>query len=83
MRRERIVWAAAVGGLLLVGFLIGQSTAVSQPDASDTFRAWLWEHRGLDLLTQVGLILVGALGVAAILPRHRDNHEQVNERFNQ
>lgn len=80
MRREHLAWAIAIGGLLLIGFVIGRSTGTSQPTASDTIRAWLWEHRGLDLLTQVGLILVGALGVAAVLPQHRNDHEKTNER---
>ena len=81
MKREHTVWIVAIGGLLLIGFLIGRSSGTPQPYADDTFRAWLWEHRSLDLLTQVGLILVGALGVAAVLPRHRDDHEQANERI--
>ena len=81
MKREYLAWIIAIGALLLIGFLIGRSTATSQPYADDAFRAWLWEHRSLDLLAQVGLILVGALGVAAVLPRHRDDHEKANERM--
>jgi len=40
-------------------------------DASESaaFRQWLWERRSLDLAVQVGLIFVGALGIAALLPK--------------
>jgi hypothetical protein len=34
-----------------------------------SFRALFWGDRALDLLVQTGLILVGALGIAALLPR--------------
>jgi hypothetical protein len=37
-----------------------------------SFRQWFWESRGLDLAAQVGLIFVGALGIAALLPRGRE-----------
>lgn len=75
MKREHFIWIAAVGGLLLLGLLIGRGVATPESFTNDNFRTWLWEHRTLDLLAQVGLILVGALGVAAVLPRHRDDHD--------
>lgn len=81
MKRESIAWIAVIAGLLLVGFAIGQGVGAPHAYTTDAFRAWLWEHRGLDLLVQVGLILTGALGVAAILPRHRDDHDGADERF--
>ena len=40
-----------------------------------SFRRWFWESRGLDLAAQVGLIFVGALGIAALLPRGKEENE--------
>jgi hypothetical protein len=37
-----------------------------------SFRWWFWESRSLDLAAQVGLIFVGALGIAALLPRGKE-----------
>ncbi len=72
MSRERIARIAIVGLLLIAGFLIGRQSLPSIEGADvDAFRQWFWENRGLDLLAQVGLILVGALGIAALLPRGR------------
>jgi len=56
--------------ILVAGLLIGQRTW-RRPDAEDRaapFRVWFWESRSLDLFVQVGLILCGALGIAALLP---------------
>ena len=35
----------------------------------------LWESRSLDLVAQVGLIFVGALGIAALLPKGKGDEE--------
>ena len=40
-----------------------------------SFRQWFWESRSLDLAAQVGLIFVGALGIAALLPRGKEENE--------
>jgi len=40
--------------------------------ADSTFREWFWESRSLDLAAQVGLIFVGALGIASLLPRDQE-----------
>lgn len=37
-----------------------------------SFRQWFWESRSLDLVAQVGLIFAGALGIAALLPRGKE-----------
>ena len=75
MRRDYLVWSLLAVLLLLVGLVIGRWAvdvspgAVSlDPPQDDGFRTWFWERRTLDLITQVGLIFAGALGVAAILP---------------
>ena len=48
------------------------------PAAADNgYRAWFWSHRSLDLAIQIGLVFAGALGVAAILPREREDNDEV------
>ena len=86
MSRERILQIGVIAILLITGLLIGwyfNATPRALPEdapsatSSNAFRAWFWEHRSLDLLVQVMLIFVGALGVAAVLPKH-DETQQVD-----
>jgi hypothetical protein len=72
--REDLTWVGLVLVLLIVGLLLGQrllgaQSGESSPREAIAFRQWLWESRGLDLAVQVGLILTGALAIAALLPR--------------
>ena len=69
MSHEYAIWAGAAVLLLTIGLLVG-SRFLTPPDNADVepFRQWFWENRSLDLLVQVGLILTGALGIAALLP---------------
>jgi predicted cobalt transporter CbtA len=47
-----------------------------QPEALDpqdaSFRTRFWQGRSLDLAVQAALVLVGALSIAALLPRGRE-----------
>lgn len=75
MNRERTLPIGIVAALLIVGMVVGWYFRVAPEDATSTaasnvFREWFWEQRSLDLLVQVTLIFVGALGVAAVLPKH-------------
>ena len=85
MNREHAVWIGAVFVLLAIGLLIGrhflavpgvaplaQRPALVQSEGEGAFRHWFWESRSLDLAAQVGLIFAGALGIAALLPRGRE-----------
>ncbi|HDQ70888.1 MAG TPA: hypothetical protein ENN19_02195 [Chloroflexi bacterium] len=77
MNRERLIWLGAALLLLLAGLLIGRQVAtLSQGEHVAAFRQWFWEHRDLDLGVQVGLIFVGALGIAALLPRETGEDEE-------
>lgn len=71
MRDERLLWAivliAAIAAGLLAGRHVHQQAPLPKADAVD-MRGWFWQHRSLDLVIQVGLILSGALGIAALLP---------------
>ena len=77
MSRERALQIGIVIALLVAGMLVGWYFSVTPGDATSTaagnvFREWFWEQRSLDLLVQVTLIFVGALGVAAVLPKHEE-----------
>jgi hypothetical protein len=82
MHRDDVPWIAVMVALLIVGFLVGQRflpaadrEQQAAPLAADqrSFRLWFWENRGLDLAVQTGLIFVGALSIAALLPRSRED----------
>jgi hypothetical protein len=85
--REDIVWIGLAIALLIGGLWVGRRFVSPQPIAqgaqeiqgleggAGSFRQWFWEKRGLDLAVQVGLILGGALGIAALLPRGREDEE--------
>lgn len=84
MNREYAAWIGVVVSLLAVSFLIGQQFLTPPDDIHEpfdyaqdkpvegSFRQWFWVSRSLDLAVQVGLIFVGALGIAALLPRGRE-----------
>ena len=76
MTRERIIW---IGGSVLAvatGLVLAHRLGLPPPDGDvEPFRRWFWEVRGLDLLAQVALVLTGALGIAALLPRDREEDE--------
>ena len=79
MKSELAVLFAAAALLLVVGALLGRWVSESPtPAAADNgYRAWFWSHRSLDLAIQIGLVFAGALGVAAILPREREDNDEV------
>jgi hypothetical protein len=70
--RENLPWLGPAALLLIGGWLVSQrmpAPSAADPKAVETFREWLWGTRSLDLAAQVGIIFVGALGIAALLPR--------------
>lgn len=74
MDRELVFWIAIVIVLLTVSLLIGRQFLSPPGDANAvSFRQWFWDHRSLDLAVQVGLIFVSTLGIAALLPRSKEN----------
>ena len=80
MSREDVAWVVFAVVLLVFGFVIGRrflllpqyQDAVSPPAESGSFRAWFWQQRSLDLAVQVGLVVVGALSIAGLLPHNRE-----------
>jgi hypothetical protein len=88
MSREDLVWILLALALLVVSFVVGQhwaapheeaaptEVAPSQPESlrpqDESFRTRFWQGRSLDLAVQAALVLVGALGIAALLPRGRE-----------
>ena len=76
MNREHAAWVAAAVSLLIVGLLIGRLFLNPPDDASvGSFRKWFWESRSLDLLIQAGLVFAGALGIAALLPKNKEEEK--------
>lgn len=75
MLRRRLFWLVIV--VILIGGLLGGRGHVTETGPPDTFRTWLWTHRTLDLIVQVGLIFAGALGVRAILPGDREEESDL------
>lgn len=75
MRRETWLQIGGVLLLLFAGGLIWQWQHSITPEFTNAqdFRAWFWNLRSVDLVVQVGLLFVGALGITALLP---DSDEQ-------
>ena len=45
-----------------------EDSKANQTEHTITFQEYLWEEHAIDLTIQIGLMLAGALGVAALLP---------------
>jgi hypothetical protein len=73
---ERVGRFLFVLALLSIGVLVGSRVAmpVSESD-SVSFRTLFWQTRALDLMVQVGLTVVGALGIVALLPTVKEGDE--------
>jgi hypothetical protein len=52
---------------LILGWMILPWYGAHAPHSEDSFRVVLWWQRGLDVLVQVALIFVGAIGVLGLL----------------
>ena len=85
MGHENLPWMGLATVLLLGGLVIGLwfsdtsdgATIAQSPEAGlDSFRQWFWASRSLDLAVQVGLIFVGALGIAALLPGGKEEDRE-------
>ena len=62
-----------IGGFLIGQWLVNPPRIVDPEVSAGSFRQWFWENRGLDLAVQVGLIFGGALGIATLLPRSKED----------
>jgi len=65
-----------ITALLSIGVLVGARVAMPV-SANDpvSFRTLFWQTRALDLIVQVGLTAVGALGIVALLPTVKERDE--------
>lgn len=69
MRRRFTSQVLLLAALLIIGLLVGQWLwGPWEAPAESSFRVWWWEQRELDVVAQVGLVFVGALGIAALMP---------------
>jgi hypothetical protein len=76
MLRSRLFWLV-IAVILVGGLLWGYGRTATETGPPDPFRIWLWTHRNLDLIVQVGLVFAGALGVRAILPGDREEESDL------
>jgi hypothetical protein len=68
-----------IGGLFLGQRLLGPQSGVGGSLDSVAFRQWLWASRSLDMAVQMGLILTGALAIAALLPRPGEDESDAHQ----
>jgi hypothetical protein len=73
VNRDRLLWIFLLFLLLTSSLLFGRQLFSHSPAEATSFRQRFWEERSLDLAVQVGLIYVGALGLAALLPREEED----------
>ncbi len=75
MSKRRLLTIIGVIVLLTLGWILFRvlNTPEAIPAGEEDFRAWFWDRRGLDLVVQVLLVFVGALGIAAILPEEDED----------
>ena len=76
MSAERVFRVGAL--LLLVSLSVMLSSRMMAATAHESvaaFRSFFWNARALDLLVQMGLTLVGALGIVALLPTLKEYDE--------
>ena len=84
MSREGLSWILLIIVLVVASYLLGQrilgssarGDSATSTAEQPTFRIWFWEERGLDIAVQVGLLFVGTLGIAALLPRKGEEMEE-------
>jgi len=68
VRTDRVFLAVGIACLLGLGLLIGQVLPESDQAVKRGFGEGLWRGRRVDLMVQLGLVFVGALGIRALLP---------------
>jgi hypothetical protein len=72
-RPRRVVVALL---LLAGGFAVAMLRPSPEGGASLSIVGTLWESRRADLIVQLGLMLVGALGIRALLPGDHEGAEE-------
>ena len=75
MRTTWLFFCMLVAVLLIVGIAVSYLRPAPPPDAQEPLRQMLWEGRLPDLAIQLGLLLVGAFGIRALLPSSADEEE--------
>ena len=68
MRTERVSLIVGIVLVLGVGMPIAQILPQSGQPVNRPLGENLWRARSVDLMVQLGLVFVGALGVRALLP---------------
>ena len=74
MKNERLPLFLGILCLLGLGILLAQSFPQLGESGEHAFVTELWIGRRLDIMVQLGLVFVGALGIRALLPE-KDERE--------
>jgi len=75
VRSDRILRALGILCLLSLGMLFGHLFRRSDQATALGFGEGLWLARRADLIVQLGLMFVGALGIRALLPGEGEEDE--------
>jgi NADH:ubiquinone oxidoreductase subunit 6 (subunit J) len=62
-----LTWGLVLGAVLLLGWMVLPLTGVRAPAPQSGFKYVLWQQRSADLLGQIVLLFVGAIGVLGLL----------------
>ena len=71
----------AIGALLGLGLLVAYLRPVPGPGLTRGLGELLWHNRRVDLIIQLGLMLVGAFGIRALLPSAEEEENPGDESF--
>lgn len=75
-----LAWVAALGAIVLGGWMaVPALGAPASGPQTAPFAAVLWEHRSLDVLLQVVLIIGGVLAVLGLLAEGRPHARKENQ----
>jgi hypothetical protein len=74
MNSDRLRRAVLIAGLLAAGVILSYLRPPLPLPESQT-RQLLWEGRRSDLVIQLGLMLIGAFGIRALMPSSSDDED--------
>jgi len=77
VKSDRLLRVLAILCVLGFGLLVGHLFPRADQTTTLGFGQWLWLTRRADLMVQLGLMFVGALGMRALLPSESEEETDV------